>query len=517
MIRQNFNIDSIEVKRILEMHKNATKNHYLISEQVKQTKQLAPKEFSLPAQTFKSGYHSENSLDPSQKQSIENVLNQMANYIAEKKGSPMSIQIVTGESIPKNFDNENQVSLEKGELARLRGDTIKSILTKFFQGLVDKKILSSMPSIPDPKTNVELGMKQVPYKKGTDNPKDKKYEADQFIKFSVVSSGQETTECLVNLEVKFVYVHQENPKLPCRGGHTCDEAIFDVYLNKTMIGVANLNNQNCKASIGDGEDCDRESKLRVSSQMVNSIVNAKDFNNKIMLWYKPTSGGRSHSSVPEIYIHNGKGQRLFPNTSFPNACVAPQAARGDTSSKILMILDGCGNPISMDQNTSAEEMKKLSDEMARDEQERKNEEQKKKDADQQKYLEYLKTFQTTGVKFAPNYGENIFNETNFVIKDMVQQDDNLLVTVSPIRDRTFGYFQDVGYGTTINVKKGQDVKILIPIVKGKVLDKERVFRRENENLPKVGDFGYFTSRPIYGVKTDIKVPRSVIFQPTFEK
>ena len=182
-----------------------------------------------------------------------------------------------------------------------------------------------------------------------------------------------------------------------------------------------------------------------------------------------------------------------------------------------MILDGCGIPISMDQNTSAEEMKKLSDEMAQDEQERKSEEQKKKDADHQKYLEYLKTFQTTGVRFSQNAAMNIFDENYYTLKDMVQQDDNLLVTVSPIRDRTLGYFQDIGYGTTINVKKGQDVKILIPIVKGKVFDKERVFRRENENLPKIGDFGYFTLRPIYGVKTDIKVPRNVIFQPTFEK
>ena len=210
MIKQNFSISSDEVVRILQMHENATKNHYLIKEQVKKTTELAPKEFSLPAQTFKSGYHTESSLDPSQKQAIESVLNQMANYIKEKKGIPMGIQIVTGESIPTNYDKENNKTLGKGELAKLRGETIKNILTNFFQGLVDKKLIPSMPQIPEPKTNVELKMKQVPYVKGTDSPTDKKYEADQFIKFSIVSSGKETTECLVGLNVRFLYIRIAN-------------------------------------------------------------------------------------------------------------------------------------------------------------------------------------------------------------------------------------------------------------------------------------------------------------------
>ena len=141
MIKPNFSISSDEVVRILQMHENATKNHYLIKEQVKKTTELPPKEFSLPAQTFKSGFHSETSLDPSQKETIESVLNQIANYINEKKGIPMDIQIITGESLPTNFDNENNKTLGKGELAKLRGETIKNILTRYFQGLVEKKII----------------------------------------------------------------------------------------------------------------------------------------------------------------------------------------------------------------------------------------------------------------------------------------------------------------------------------------------------------------------------------------
>lgn len=509
MIRQNFNIDKEEVIRILNLHETATKNHYLVLEQIKKTKELPPKEFALPPQMFKSGYHSEGSLDPSQKKEIETVLGQMAQYIAEKKGTPMSIQIVTGESIPKNFDNENQVSLKRGELAKLRGNTIKSILTKFFQGLVDKKIIPSMPSIPDPKTNVELGMKQVPYTKGTDDPKDKKYEADQFIKFTVVSSGQETSECLVDLTVVIQYIHRSDERFPCRGNHHCNDARFNVYLNTTLIGVADLNNLDSTETTG-VDSLNRVSRLVVNKEMVNSIVNKPDFNNRLLLWYKPAGDGGSHSSVPEVYIYNNKKERLFPNSTFPNACVAPQAARGDKTSKILMFLDGCGNPISVDQTTSAEEIKSMGDAISA-------EEKKVKDAEHQKYLKYLDMFQTTGGMYTPGLtNTNIFDESTYEINDMVQQGDNLQVTFTPKYDRNIGYFEDKGYGRTYKAKKGKSLKVLIPIVKVKIFAKERVFRKDNENLPKVGDFGYFTSIPIYGVKTDVKVPKGVIFQPTFE-
>lgn len=502
MIRQNFNIDSDEVVRILRMHENATKSHYLLSEQVKKTTQLPPKEFSLPAQTFKSGFHSENSLDPSQKQEIESVLNQMATYIEEKKGTPMSIQIVTGESIPKNYDNENKVSLETGELARLRGTTMRNILTKYFQGLVDKKIIPSMPSIPEPQTNVELGMKQVPYTKGVDNPKDKKYEVDQFIRFSVVSSGQETTQCLVGLNVVIQYVEQKNPQFPCRGGHSCDDAEFDVYLNTTLIGVANLNNDGCY-----GEDCNRRSSMKVTQEMVNSIVNKPDFNNRMTLWYKSRSKD-PHSSVPEIYIFNDKNTRLFPNSNFPNACVAPQAARGDKSSKILMFLDGCGNPISLDQTTSAEEMRRLSDEMM-------SPEEKMSKEQRELQLKFINDVKTKGLSFIPGRpNTNIFNTEAFEISDMSVQGNMLFATVTSKTNLSVKGFLNpyTNKEASYLSKKGVPFKVFIPIVPINVKEKEKIFKKTNEFLVPVGDIGYFSPYTIPGTKKT----QGVIIKPTFE-
>ena len=59
MIKQNWNIDTEEVKRILMMHENATKNLYLLNEQDSFKKTITttaqPKKIPLGSQTFPSG------------------------------------------------------------------------------------------------------------------------------------------------------------------------------------------------------------------------------------------------------------------------------------------------------------------------------------------------------------------------------------------------------------------------------------------------------------------------------
>lgn len=520
MIRQNWDISSEEVTRIIRMHENATKNHYLLNEQIKQTKQLPPKEFSLPAQTFKSGYHSENSLNPAQKQEIESVLNQMAEYINQKKGIPMSIRITTGESIPTNYDKENNLSLGKGELAKLRGETMKNILTKFFKGLVDKGLIPYMPQIPEAKTNVELGMKQVPYNKNVDKASDKKYEADQFIKFSLVSSGQETTECLLGLNVRFIYVNQKaTDERPCRGGHFCNDARFDVYLNKTLIGEANLNNGGCE-----GDDCNRQSNLVVTQEMVNSIVNQPNFNNKLMLWFKCKSAN-CHSSVPEIYIYNDKKTLLFPNSTFPNPCVAPMASRGDQSSKVLMFLDGCGNPLKVDQTTSAAEMKKLGDEMESDAKAEKEKQQAVTKAEQEKIAKekqvevenqqkFLNDIQTKGLSFVVGKSNtNVFNTDYFDITEKSNQGNSLLLTVNPKTSTYVRYFQNPYSGklANYNAKKGIPFKVSIPIMSINTQERQGKFIRDNSLVP-VGEELYYAPNGVTGVKNSV----GVIVKPNFE-
>ena len=519
MIKQTWNISSEEVLRILSMHESATKNHYLLNEQVKQTKELPPKQFELPAQTFKSGYHSEDALDPNQRQEIEKVLNQIANYINEKKGIPMSIQITTGESTPTNYDNENKKNLGVGELAKLRGNTIKNILTNFFDGLVKKGILKTMPSIPEPKTNVELKMKREPFKPG-DNPKDEKFLKDQFIKFSVESSGQETTECLVGLNIRFLYINQQpSNERPCRGGHTCDDARFDVYLNKTLIGEANLNNLGCT-----GDECNRQSNLVVTQEMVNSIVNQPNFNNKLMLWYKCKSEN-CHSSVPEIYIYNDKKAIIFPNSTFPNPCVAPMASRGDKGSKVLMFLDGCGNPINVDQTTSAAEMKRLGDEMTADANAEKEKQQAATKAEQEKIekekqiqienqRKFLNDIQTTGLSFvAGKANTNVFDTQFYDITETLNQGNSLLLTVVPKQNGFVQYFMNpyTSKLARFNTKKDTPFKVIIPIIPITTKEKEGRFIRNN-SLVSIGNGLYYAPNGIAGTKNTT----GIIVNPSFE-
>ena len=428
MIKQNFNIDSNEVVRILKMHENATKKHYLISEQVKQIQKLEPKTFELPAQTFASGYHSANSLNANQKQQITNVLEQIANYIKQYKGVPMEIQITTGESQPTNFDKENNKKLGSGELANLRGQTITKILEDFFNGLVQKGQLPSMPKIPEFKT--EIG--KTP--RGLD-PKHPKYQAEQFIRFSVVSSGEVTSECLVGLKINFVYINEENnTQIPCRGGHFCDEAVFDVYLNKIKVGTANLNNGGCE-----GSQCNRRSTIEVSSDMVNSIVNSPDFEKKkqLVLWYSCIAQ-ECHASIPEIYIYNKERKQLFPNTNFPSPCVATGAKKGDKGPWALMVLDGCGNPIQMSVQSSTAEMKAIQDEMAADEAEkvRKKQEEDAKIAAEQAALQkqYVDVAQSQGFNIVKNLANtNVFRNSNFKISEQREEGGLYIVNLKNIR------------------------------------------------------------------------------------
>ena len=356
MIKQNWNIETEEVKRILMMHESATKNQYLLKEQIKKTQTIAPKTFELPSQTFASGYHSENALSPSQKTQITNVLTQIATYLKQYKGIPMEIQLTTGESQPTNYDKENKKSLGTGELANLRGQTITRILTDFFNGLIQKGELPSMPKIPQFKTQIGKTPKGL-------NPNDPKYQAEQFIRFSVVASGEVTTECLVGLKIQFVYINEEKSKIPCRGGHFCDEAVFDVYLNKIKVGTANLNNGGCQ-----GAECNRRAVIQVTPEMVNQIVNSPEFEKKkqLVLWYSCLAK-ECHASIPEIYIYDKSNKVLFPNTNFPSPCVATGAKKGDKGPWALMVLDGCGVPIKMSVEASNAEMRAIQDEIAADE------------------------------------------------------------------------------------------------------------------------------------------------------
>lgn len=447
MIKQTWEISPDEFKRILSLHESATKNNYLFTEQMTVTKKLEPKTFEIPPQSFKSGFYSAASLTPDQKQGITNTLNQIATYLKEKKGIPMSIQIVAGESTPPNYDREKNRSLNTGDLSRLRGETMKKILIDFFQNLVKSGELPSMPKIPTPQTNVQLKMPREPYGEG-DDAKDPKYEKDQFVKFTVIASGEEKTACLVDLKIIFVYIHQQKEGWPCRGVHTCDGAIFNVYLNKVKVGVVNLNNGQEK-----NNNFDRKSEIIVTADKVNEIVNTEEFkkNKELILW---TSCGtdpntKCHSEAPEVYIYNKNNEMLFPTAKDSNACLAPGSGKGLTRGPwSLLVLDGCGKVKYRTSPASTESVNQMyqgatKEEEARIEKDKKEKEQKeierkekeikdKQEYDKQQalYIEELKKLsKTEGLLLLGKNATDFFGNDKFQIISQSDQGDFYLLKI----------------------------------------------------------------------------------------
>lgn len=504
MIKQSWNISSDEVKRILQLHETATKKQYILKEQTITTK-LDPKTFELSKQTFASGKHSESSLSQQQKTDITNTLEQIATYLKEKKGVPMSIQIEAGESLPTNYDNEANppVKLASGELAKKRGNTIKTLLSNYFQGLVNKGELPEMPNIPDAKSIIGTTPR------GFDKD-DERYQKEQFIKFQVIASGEEKTVCLVGLKVVFNYVHQEstNPLLVgCRGGHQCNEAIFDVYLNKTKIGQADLNNGDCEGDpislkTGNFNHCNRKATLTVSTEMVTEIVNGEDFkkNQKLTLWYQCIVPN-CHANIPEIYIYNKEGKSLFPNTTFPSPCVSTGAKRGDMDPKYLMTLDGCGNPIQMGQQQSAEEMKRIRDEIAAEEaakvQKEKEERERLEAAQAAKKQQYIDYGANQGFEvIAGRKNTDVWSfEKNGSIKILGQSvsESFYVVTAQTMnRNLTLSYIVDpiTPNNTRWAVPKNATFKIKYPLVEFDYPGKEKKFLKENYAIQEIGN-GFF--------------------------
>jgi hypothetical protein len=364
MINQNWKVSPDEVKRILEMHENATKKHYLIKEQqqvkVGEKTTTTNKDISLDKKSFPTGFYSIDKLGEGKKD-LDNKLQEIAQFAKENNGTQVNIQIEVGESQVTNYDREQNTPLGPGELAELRGQKLQEYLTNYFQGLVKSGYLTTMPNIPRAQTNVELKTQIHSYVKGKDKPNDPKYLDDQYVKFKISLSATKTEdvfECLVNLVIDVSYYHQPDKKYPCRGGHTCDGAVFEIYLDSVLIGIANLNNRQCNSYLEKNpKACDRMAKLVVTDDMVKKITSNPKWNKKTLVLSTKCISQNCHTSIQEVRIVNGSGEEIY------HECVNPQSARGNTNFKILAVLDKCGKPIQgrVDDNVNAEEAKALSD------------------------------------------------------------------------------------------------------------------------------------------------------------
>ena len=272
--------------------------------------------------TFGPGKYSQ--LSPQGIEELNNGIKQASAWLTENQGSLIFVQIVASESQLTNYDTEQdpKVPVEPKVLSRLRAKTLKRYLNEVFKGLVGSGVIKEMPIFQEPR--IEIG--QTKYTKGqalTQALRDK-YNAEQFVKVELKLMAPE--KCLVNLEIEVKYEKETNAAFPCRGGHTCNEATFDVKMNGVSIGVANLNNLKDSGSRTSGI-------LRIDDAKAKQIIGV---NTKIITFsLRCLSGQNCHSGTPEIVIKKN-------NETIYHSC-SPAISRGDQNEYPILTLDPCGN------------------------------------------------------------------------------------------------------------------------------------------------------------------------------
>ena len=324
----------------LMVYKTDSYRHEL-NEQMSSTPNDEVKEVELQA-TFESGKWKNKSMP---KQEILGELKESVKWLASKsdlikqsggfidgKSKILTIQIEAGESQVPNYDNEvnPKIPVDVGVLAERRAKTIQFVLTEYFKSLQKDGTIGAIPVFEAPKIVIGTTAWNPD---GGDKKDDQKFRDEQFIRVKFKLSPP--SACLEGLTVEVMYKKEPNPSFPCRGGHTCNDAIFDVFLNQTKLtGVANLNNAN------DGGD--RSSTFTVTPQQASEILGNKP--GKIMMTFecKNKAPNRCHSSTPEIRLSKG-------DSVIYHACTGAIGEENDYRKIYVMELDVCGNLINRGQ------------------------------------------------------------------------------------------------------------------------------------------------------------------------
>ena len=304
--------------------------------------------------TFKSGYHSVAYLN-TKKQSLDSLLLDAKNWLSKKlqepanKGKLVYVVIDSSESKVTNADAENnRAVLPPYALSNKRAVSINNYLSKTFDGWVKEKLIPEKPifSFPPPKIGGPIwcpSWTKDPACEGTpktDREDDEKFTEHQYIKIKfLLDDGTISAKCLEGLSITVSYNKDPMAGFPCRGNHKCDEADFNVLLNKVPIGSVSLNNANDGGS--------RTGTVTVTPQQATAIAKASKDKKKIDI-YLQCKYAKCHSSTPEITI--SKGGFTFPD--FPR-CVPSITDRDDFTLKHILSIDVCGNVTQQNNNQKA--------------------------------------------------------------------------------------------------------------------------------------------------------------------
>jgi len=206
--------------------------------------------------TFDSGKYL---LSSSIQSDVKKRLKPLVDFLITNPSSDVKITIVAGESRVTNYDREKcgpgiytaECKLKPKQLSLLRAQQIEVYLNKLF---VNLKSNGTIPKLP-PKPTISTVLGSTKYTSGVDNPEDPKYKKEQ--KIELLIDAEASYECLVGMKITISFEG--------KGGHNCDEAIFDVQLNNQSLGVANLNN-------GAKDTMNMEAMLERSGKVLKSKI-----------------------------------------------------------------------------------------------------------------------------------------------------------------------------------------------------------------------------------------------------
>jgi len=270
-----------------------------------------------------------------------------------KQGMVVSVKINAGESNVTNYDNE---SLEKpavspGYLSEKRAETMKTILTTYFNGLISEKIISEMPKFE--KFSFTPGSET--YDKNKDKPNDPKYKKDRFVNVEIkLVSEPEKKQCVNNMEIVIYY---DDANAPVNDKHICNSSIYNIFLNDVQLirddgkTYASLNNNRTKANeklkpydnLPNKQGGSRSNNFIITPEIADKILEKND---KVLTLkaqcINPTGlndktwGDGCHTGAGNIRVTNGKGVINSYQASTPN--------RKDEV-KTRATFDSCGNPL----------------------------------------------------------------------------------------------------------------------------------------------------------------------------
>lgn len=338
--RKNFLITESDKSHILSLYG-------LISEQESEQKSMDIKSSTF----FGSGVYSENYLN---KQELMTELKSAILFLKKYNGKTTKITITASEDSNPNYDNEKNppIKLERGELAKLRAETMQKFLEATFKEFVDRKELRAMPIFDPPKLLV-----------GNSTDKSK----DRYVNVNFIVSGSDY-DCLNGLVIGFSFEKS-------MGKHKCNNAIYEVRINDILLTstenkqYATLNNGNgiknseappilepLRKDLTDGDPGGfRRNYFIITPEIAQQLLkpnssnivptsfnisltckNANDIDSKIPIQSSFNSG--CHPDVGRMTFTN-------PNIGLKPTSLDKKPPAGRGENEVFVTIDACGNII----------------------------------------------------------------------------------------------------------------------------------------------------------------------------